>query len=58
MDKSKNYNLASTIGYIDSISILVFALILTKSDFEDTGDSGGGVVGGDGCGDGGGASAR
>ena len=36
MDKSKNYNLASTIRYIGSRRILVFPIILTKSDIEGT----------------------
>ena len=35
MDKSKNYNLVSTIRYIGSRRILVFPIILTKSDIED-----------------------
>ena len=39
MDKSKNYNLASSIECIGSWRILVFPIILTKSDIEDTGDS-------------------
>ena len=39
MDKSKNYNLVSTIRYIGSRRILVFLIVLTKSDIEDTGDS-------------------
>ena len=39
MDKSENYNLASTIGHIGSRRILVFPIILTKCDIEDTGDS-------------------
>ena len=38
-DKSKNDNIASTIGYIGSRRISVFPIILTKSDIEDTSDS-------------------
>ena len=39
MDQPKSDNLASTIGYIGSRRILVFLIILTKSDIEDTGNS-------------------
>ena len=39
IDQSKIDKLPSTIGYIGSRRILVFPIILTKSDIEDTMDS-------------------